>query len=77
MPPALLEYFHGKKREGDFTISIPEDGMNIKALLNQIEKRYYEEALELSGGNREQAAGLLGISGAAFRKALRERFDIV
>ena len=76
MPPALLEYFQRNKREGDFTISIPQEGMNLKALLDQIEKRYYEQALERTAGNREQAAGLLGINGAAFRKALRERFDI-
>ena len=76
MPPELLEYFHGSHQEGDFTISIPDDGMNLKALLSQIEKRYYEEALERAEGNREQAAGLLGLNGAAFRKALRERFNI-
>ena len=62
--------------EGDFTIAIPKEGMNLKALLGQIEKRYYEEALERADGNRERAAGLLGLNGAAFRKALRERFDM-
>ena len=50
--------------------------MNLRALLNQVEKRYYEEALDRTAGNKEQAAGLLGLNGAAFRKSLRERFDI-
>lgn len=76
MPPAMLQYFHGGSKEGELSISISEDGVNLKALLNQIEKSYYEEALKRAEGNREKAAGLLGLNGAAFRKALRERFDI-
>jgi hypothetical protein len=31
-------------------------------------------ALRRAGGNKEQAARLLGIAGPAFRKAWRERF---
>ena len=41
----------------------------------QIERTFYEKALEKCAGNREQAAGLLSVNAPAFRKALRERFD--
>ncbi len=76
MPPALQDYFHGTAAGGDTPASIPDEGMNLRGFLHQVEQKYYEEALELAGGNKEKAAGLLGINGAAFRKALRERFDI-
>ena len=76
IPPQMIEYFRGPAANGEVPVSIPDEGMNLKALLHQVEKQYYEEALKLAGENREKAAGLLGLNGAAFRKALRERFGI-
>ncbi|TFG59981.1 MAG: AAA family ATPase [Spirochaetales bacterium] len=55
---------------------IPEDGLDLKAVLYQTEKSYYEEALKVSDNNREQAAKLLGLNPPAFRKALKERFGM-
>ena len=45
----------------EISADLPSDGLNLKAL-------------EAAGGNREQAAKLLGLNAPAFRKALRERF---
>lgn len=53
---------------------IPEEGIDLKAFLYQMERSFYEQALKQTGGNREKAASLLGIRGPAFRKALKERF---
>jgi len=52
----------------------PEEGLDLKAYLFQLERDYYRRALQRSGGNKEKAAALLGLNGAAFRKAYRERF---
>lgn len=74
LPPPLRD---GRKRQGNTHLNpfvIPEEGMNLKAFLYQVERSYYEEALRRAAGNRERAARLLGMNPPAFRKALRERF---
>jgi DNA-binding NtrC family response regulator len=57
------------------TAVIPPEGVNLKARLLQVEWEYVSAALRISGGNRETAARLLGMTGHAFRKALRERLS--
>jgi DNA-binding NtrC family response regulator len=56
-------------------VDIPPDGLNLKAKLLQIEWEYVCLALQRAEGNRETAASLLGMTGHAFRKALRERLS--
>jgi len=55
-------------------LDLPEEGIDLKARLLQLEWEYVSLALRRSGGNREAAAKLLGLTGHAFRKSLRERF---
>lgn len=55
-------------------VRLPEDGIDLRDYLSNVERAYYESALERAGGNAEQAARLLGVTGHAFRKAMRERF---
>lgn len=74
MPAAILAYFNRKRQIPDLPVTLPAGGVNLKALLFQIEKEFYQQALARAGGNREKAAGLLGLNGPAFRKAMRERF---
>ena len=52
---------------------LPPEGIDLRARLLQIEWSYVSAALRASGGNREAAAKLLGMTGHSFRKALRER----
>jgi len=54
---------------------IPPEGVNLKARLLQVEWEYVSSALRIACGNRETAARLLGMTGHAFRKALRERLS--
>ncbi|TVQ34848.1 MAG: sigma-54-dependent Fis family transcriptional regulator [Spirochaetaceae bacterium] len=80
LPPAVAAYArrrHGVPVAGaaGLDIELPPEGLNIRAVLSGLERSYYQQALERSGGNAEQAAALLGISGHAFRKAMRERFN--
>ena len=80
LPAALAAYArsHGAGSAGETSprIEIPSDGLNIRVMLAEIERAYYENALQRTGGNAERAAALLGISGHAFRKAMRERFGV-
>ena len=57
-------------------ITLPENGIDLKAFLHQAERQFFEKALETAGGNKETAARLLGLNGPAFRKACRDRFGI-
>ncbi|HRV28713.1 MAG TPA: sigma-54 dependent transcriptional regulator [Spirochaetia bacterium] len=52
---------------------LPPQGINLRAKLLQIEWEYVSLALRQTDGNREAAARLLGMTGHAFRKALKER----
>jgi two-component system response regulator AtoC len=60
-----LAFLAGKKEEGresqQFTPTIPAQGI----ILDQVEKEYILEALKMKGGNKIQAAKLLGITRSA------------
>ncbi len=60
--------------KSDIAIALPEEGLDLRARLLQIEWEYFSRALRASDGNREAAARLLGMTGHSFRKALKERF---
>jgi len=78
LPPAIQAHFNREPVVREISADLPSEGLNLKALLFQIERQFYFKALETAGGNREQAAKLLGLNAPAFRKALRERFgDLV
>lgn len=51
-------------------VEIPEEGINLKELLSQIEKEYLFKALELAGGKKTKAAKLLGLTLREFRYRL-------
>jgi len=73
--PHTIKHYFTKKGTLPVQVSIPYEGLDLKSLLFTLEKRYYKAALEITGGNRAEAARLLGIAPAAFRKAFRERFS--
>jgi transcriptional regulator with GAF, ATPase, and Fis domain len=74
LPQAVLAHFNREPVVPGIGSALPPDGLNLKALLFQVERQFYEKALGAAEGNREQAARLLGLNAPAFRKALRERF---
>jgi two-component system, NtrC family, response regulator PilR len=45
----------------------PEDGIQLETLLEGLEKRYLERALQRTGGRKKKAAQLLGLSFRSFR----------
>ena len=75
LPPPLRDGVTQKGEPHPKPFQIPDRGLNLKALLYQVERSYYEEALRQAGGNRERAARLLGMNPPAFCKALRQRFQ--
>ena len=55
----------------DSKIELPIEGLNLDALINEIEGHLIEQALQKTGGRKKDAASLLGIT---FR-SLRYRLD--
>lgn len=51
-------------------ITIPDEGMALEPLLEDLEKRYLLKALEKTGGAKKKAADLLGMSFRSFRYRL-------
>jgi two-component system response regulator PilR (NtrC family) len=49
---------------------IPEDGIELESMLNELEKKYLLKALEKTGGAKKKAGELLGMSFRSFRYRL-------
>ncbi|OAQ21182.1 sigma-54-dependent transcriptional regulator [Thermosulfurimonas dismutans] len=71
--PESLDLSFSKKSlpERNFPI-LPEEGLNLEAYLASIEKSLLKQALEKTGGNREAAAKLLGLSTRSLRYRLQK-----
>jgi len=57
-------------------VQIPADGFDLKGYLWELEKAYYEKAIEICDGNRAKSARLLKIKEHAFRRRAREDFNV-
>ena len=62
--------FTGSGRPSFREVVIPEDGVNLKEILSQVEKEYLLAALEKAGGVKTKAAQLLGLTLREFRYRL-------
>ena len=51
-------------------VTIPDGGMALEALLEELEKKYLLKALDKTGGAKKKAADLLGMSFRSFRYRL-------
>lgn len=61
-----------KDKKKDEDISLPLEGISIDEILESYERKYVEEALEMSGGSIKGAAELLGISFRSMRYRLKK-----
>jgi DNA-binding NtrC family response regulator len=52
---------------------LPPHGVDLRGLLSQLEDRLIGQALERTGGNRNRAAGLLGMNRTTLVEKLRRR----
>ncbi len=75
--PESLTLSHLKSRQSKASkgkplpeISLPEEGIDLEALLNEIEVSLLKQALERTNGNKTEAARLLGLNFRSFRYRL-------
>jgi two-component system response regulator PilR (NtrC family) len=68
LPTQVASYQRAMPATGDLTI--PDDGFNLEAYLDDIEKRFLLQALERSNRVKKRAAELLGMTFRSFRYRL-------
>ena len=54
-------------------VGLPEDGTDLRAMLEAVEARMIEEALERTNGNKNRAAELLGLNRTTLVEKLRRK----
>ena len=68
LPPDL----HQSRDLQEVPVEIPTDGIDLEAMLDQIEHRYLQMALARTGGVQTRAAELLRVSFRQFRYKLQK-----
>jgi len=58
------------KGEATFEVEVPDEGLDLKKVLQDLERRYLLAALEKAGGKKSEAAKLLGLTFREFRYRL-------
>ena len=71
LPPGLREV-SSEVSFSEAGFDLPNDGINLEGVMNQLERHLIEQALERTGGRKKDAAGLLGITFRSFRYRLEK-----
>jgi DNA-binding NtrC family response regulator len=72
LPPALRAA-RDTNPSGAVVPDLPDEGTDLRAMLEQVEERMIAEALERTGGNKNRAAELLGLNRTTLVEKLRRR----
>jgi DNA-binding NtrC family response regulator len=80
LPAKFLHHRPDKKQAYQSVISLPEEGLNLKKTLSEIEDSLIMQALELTSGNKNQASKLLNMNRTTLiekmkKKGLMESFQ--
>jgi two-component system response regulator PilR (NtrC family) len=70
LPERLAGGLSSSPQEVVETEAFPTEGLDLEARLAAVERHYVEKAIEAAGGNRTQAAKLLGVSFRSLRYRL-------
>jgi two-component system response regulator PilR (NtrC family) len=62
----------GPDRRGTGVVEIPDDGLDLEAMLDELESRYLQQALDRTGGVQTKAAELLKMTFRQFRYKLQK-----
>ncbi len=70
LPDKLLKR---SPRKDDLPVNLPEEGLDLRGLLNTLEDRLIRQALERTGWNKNQAATLLRMNRTTLVEKLKKR----
>jgi DNA-binding NtrC family response regulator len=73
LPPTLRAARDATNPNGTVVPDLPDEGTDLRAMLEQVEERMIAEALERTGGNKNRAAELLGLNRTTLVEKLRRR----
>jgi DNA-binding NtrC family response regulator len=73
LPPALRAARDTNSSGVTVVPDLPDEGTDLRAMLEQVEERMIAEALERTGGNKNRAAELLGLNRTTLVEKLRRR----
>jgi DNA-binding NtrC family response regulator len=73
LPSAVRTPRHGTSKSKTPMPELPEDGTDLRAMLEAVEDRMIGEALERTGGNKNRAAELLGLNRTTLVEKLRRK----
>ncbi len=71
LPPALRES-DNPVHPSELGLILPEQGVDLDGLVQDVERRLITQALERTGGHKKEAASLLGITFRSFRYRLEK-----
>ncbi len=61
-----------RRRGGQFPDEIPDSGIELESLLDEMEKNYLVKALNKTGGSKTEASRLLGLTFPSLRHRLKK-----
>lgn len=70
--PETLTLRPGRRKSQDFSVELPPEGLDLEAFLARVEMGLLRQALERTGGRKEEAARLLKLSPRSFRYRLQK-----
>jgi DNA-binding NtrC family response regulator len=73
LPPAIRTPRALTPSKGNPMPGLPQDGTDLRAMLEAVEDRMIGEALERTGGNKNRAAELLGLNRTTLVEKLRRK----
>jgi DNA-binding NtrC family response regulator len=71
--PSMVRVQRAPTKESTPIPTLPEDGTDLRAMLEAVEDRMIGEALERTGGNKNRAAELLGLNRTTLVEKLRRK----
>ncbi len=73
LPLKIFEAVNEKKSKGDYEFSLPDNGIDLKETLNEIENSLILQALQKTEGNKNQASKLLKMNRTTLIEKLKKK----
>lgn len=73
LPPKVLALTNHKLIQFEEVVSLPDEGLNLKGFLNQVEESLIKQALERTSGNKNQASKLLQMNRTTLIEKMKKR----
>ncbi len=73
LPPKILALSNHRVVREEEVIALPDDGLNLKQFLSELEESLIKQALEKTGGNKNQASKLLQMNRTTLIEKMKKK----